>query len=135
MGQPTQVTGTAAESAAAAATNGFLGWSPDSNRAVYTVGSGSTNKKGAARFLTPRPASSSSTARSSGGLMATKKSDSGEAEVQANVDAENEQGFRGARVDPTPLENYTLEGVTSGAPTPETDEKAAEAARQASRGL
>jgi hypothetical protein len=67
--------------------------------------------------------------------MATKKSDSGEAEVQANVDAENEQGFRGARVDPTPLENYTLEGVTSGAPTPETDEKAAEAARQASRGL
>jgi hypothetical protein len=48
MGQPTQVTGTAAESAAAAATNGFLGWSPDSNRAVYTVGSGSTNKKGAA---------------------------------------------------------------------------------------
>ena len=62
--------------------------------------------------------------------MANQKKDSGEAEVQAKVDAENEQGFRGTRVDPTPLENYTLSGVTSGAPTPETDEKAAAAARQ-----
>lgn len=67
--------------------------------------------------------------------MASKKETSGEDEVQAKVDAENEQGFRGTRVDPTPLENYTLKGVTSGAPTPETDEKAAEAARKASRGL
>jgi hypothetical protein len=66
--------------------------------------------------------------------MATKKDDSGEAEVQAKVDAENEQGFRGTRVDPTPLENYTLAGVTSGKPTPETDEKAAEAARSATSG-
>jgi hypothetical protein len=66
--------------------------------------------------------------------MATKKDDSGEAEVQAKVDAENEQGFRGTRVDPTPLENYTLAGVTSGKPTPETDEKAAEAARLATSG-
>ena len=65
--------------------------------------------------------------------MASKKSDSGEAEVQTKVDAENEQGFRGVRVDPTPLENYTLDGVTSGKPTPETDEKAAEKAREASR--
>jgi hypothetical protein len=64
-----------------------------------------------------------------------KKEDSGEAEVQQNVDEENEQGFRGARVDPTPLENYTLQGVTSGKPTPETDEDAAEAARKASSGL
>jgi hypothetical protein len=48
--------------------------------------------------------------------MATKKSDSGEAEVQANVDAENEQGFRGARVDPTPLENYTARGVAGSSP-------------------
>lgn len=48
MGQPTQVTGTTAESAAAAATNGFIGWSPESNRSVYTVGSGSTSKKGSA---------------------------------------------------------------------------------------
>ena len=64
--------------------------------------------------------------------MATKN-DGGAAEVQAKVDKENEQGFRGVRVDPTPLENYTLEGVTSGKPTPETDEKAAKAARDANR--
>lgn len=64
-------------------------------------------------------------------MAAKKTDDSGAAEVQAKVDAENEQGFRGTRVDPTPLENYTVSGVTSGAPTPETDEKAAEKARQA----
>jgi hypothetical protein len=62
-----------------------------------------------------------------------KKDDSGASEVQAKVDAENEQGFRGTRVDPTPLENYTLEGVTSGKPTPETDEKAADKARESIR--
>lgn len=67
--------------------------------------------------------------------MVTKKDDSGAAEVQAKVDAENEQGFRGTRVDPTPLENYTLDGVTSGEPTPETDGKAAQAARDAARGV
>ena len=67
--------------------------------------------------------------------MATKKDDSGAAEVQAKVDAENEQGFRGVRVDPTPLENYTLQGVVSGKPTPETDEKAAAKARDAASGL
>jgi hypothetical protein len=64
-----------------------------------------------------------------------KKDDSGAADVQEKVDAENEQGFRGTRVDPTPLENYTLQGVTSGKPTPETDEKAAAKAREASSGL
>ncbi len=47
--------------------------------------------------------------------------DSGEAEVQANVDAENEQGFSGTRVDKTPLENYTLAGADK--PTPETEKK------------
>jgi hypothetical protein len=65
--------------------------------------------------------------------MATKKDDSGASEVQAKVDAENEQGFRGTRVDPTPLENYTLQGVASGKPTPETDEKAADKARESIR--
>lgn len=63
--------------------------------------------------------------------MATKK-DAGEAEVQQNVDAENDKGFRGAKVDPTPNENYTVAGVTSGKPTPETDAKAAADAREAS---
>jgi hypothetical protein len=57
--------------------------------------------------------------------MAVKKAkDSGEAEVQANVDAENEQGFRGVRVDETPLENYTLAGNDK--PTPETEPPAPE---------
>ena len=67
--------------------------------------------------------------------MVDKKNDSGEAEVQKNVDEETEQGFSGVRVDPTPLENYTLQGVTSGKPTPETDADAAEAARKANSGL
>ncbi len=37
------------------------------------------------------------------------------------VAEEQKQGFRGTEVDPTPNENYTVAGVTSGAPTPETD--------------
>jgi hypothetical protein len=41
MGAPTQATGVASESAAAAATNGFLGWSPDPDRTPYTVRNGS----------------------------------------------------------------------------------------------
>jgi hypothetical protein len=51
-------------------------------------------------------------------------------EVQATVDAENEQGFIGQQVDPTDRANYTVGGVTSEAPTPETDEGAAEEARK-----
>jgi hypothetical protein len=50
---------------------------------------------------------------------------------QEVIDQENAQGFRGVEVDPTPNENYTLQGVTSGKPTPETDSDAAEAARKA----
>lgn len=62
--------------------------------------------------------------------MADKKSDDlGADQVQEAVDEENEQGFRGTEVDPTPNENYTVAGVTSGKPTPETDEKAADKAR------
>lgn len=55
--------------------------------------------------------------------MATKKTP--EDQVQAAVDEETERGYNGIEVDPTPNENYTLKGVTSGKPTPETDEKAA----------
>lgn len=62
--------------------------------------------------------------------MAAKES--AEEQVQAAVDRETEQGFRGVEVDPTPNENYTAAGVTSGKPTPETDEKAAAKAREAS---
>lgn len=55
------------------------------------------------------------------------------AEVQANMDEINDQGYHGYRVDPTPLENYTVAGVTSGAPTPETDADAAAKAAEATQ--
>lgn len=41
--------------------------------------------------------------------------------VQKAVDKEQEQGFRGTKVDPTPNSAYTVAGVTAGEPTPETD--------------
>jgi len=47
--------------------------------------------------------------------------DAGAAEVQASMDAEQEKGYRGTAVDPTPNENYTVAGVIAGKPTPETD--------------
>lgn len=61
-----------------------------------------------------------------------EKADSRNADqVADNLAKETEQGFRGVEVDPTPNENYTVAGVTSGAPTPETDDAAAEEARKA----
>lgn len=55
--------------------------------------------------------------------------DATQKEVQSAFDAATEKGHFGERVDPTPLENYTVSGVTKGKPTPETDAKAsAEAA-------
>lgn len=57
--------------------------------------------------------------------------EAGAEQVQQRVDEEQDQGFVGTEVDPTPNENYTLAGVTSGKPTPETDERAAEEARKA----
>ncbi len=55
--------------------------------------------------------------------MAEKKTatDAGQAEVQANVDEAEEKGYYGTTPDDTPFENYTLQGVTSGKPTPETE--------------
>lgn len=53
--------------------------------------------------------------------------------AQAVADEETAQGFRGVKVDPTPNEAYTVSGVTTGQPTPETDLDAAEAARQGQR--
>lgn len=50
--------------------------------------------------------------------------DVGEAQVQARIDKETEAGLRGIEVDPTPNENYTVQGVVKGAPTPETDDDA-----------
>lgn len=65
-------------------------------------------------------------------MAETKKSakaDAGREQVQSRMDEYTEQGFRGVKVDPTPNENYTVSGVTSGAPTPETDEAAEAEAR------
>lgn len=61
-----------------------------------------------------------------------KTEDAGQDEVQETVDAEEAQGFRGTKVDPTPNENYSVAGVLAGKPTPETDEKAKAKADKAS---
>lgn len=50
--------------------------------------------------------------------------------IEDRVNQEQEQGFRGTEVDSTPNENYTVAGVTSGAPTPETDVESAKAVRK-----
>lgn len=52
---------------------------------------------------------------------ADRKGDAGEAEVQARFDEANEKGYFGETPDETPNEHYTLQGVTSGKPTPETE--------------
>ena len=57
-------------------------------------------------------------------------SDSSLAEVQKQVDKEQEQGFRGIETDPTPNENYTVAGVVAGLPTPETDKAHARTVRE-----
>jgi hypothetical protein len=64
--------------------------------------------------------------------MARKKTtdDLGAGEVQEAFDEAEAKGYVGKKVDPTPNENYTVAGVTSGAPTPETDADANEAARK-----
>lgn len=57
------------------------------------------------------------------------------AQVQADVDKETDQGFRGIKTDPTPNENYTVQGVLAGKPTPETDPDHAEAVRRKVLGI
>ncbi len=52
---------------------------------------------------------------------AAVKSGGGADQVQAAVDDEQEQGYRGNTPDPTPNEHYTVAGVLAGKPTPETD--------------
>ncbi len=58
-----------------------------------------------------------------GGLK--KGGELGGKEVQAKMDKEQEQGFRGFVPDSTPNQNYTVKGVTAGAPTPENNPQAA----------
>jgi hypothetical protein len=56
MATPTQTAGTAAESAAAAATAGFLGWTPETNRVAYKAGSSTKGPhENAAIAGTPQP--------------------------------------------------------------------------------
>ena len=47
--------------------------------------------------------------------------DAGQAEVQAKFDEAAKKGYFGHAPDDTPNENYTLKGVTSGKPTPESE--------------
>lgn len=56
--------------------------------------------------------------------------DAGQKEVQENMDEINEKGYLGEVPDPTPNENYTVEGVTQGKPTPETDSELANEVRR-----
>lgn len=50
-----------------------------------------------------------------------KPADAGEADVQSKKDAEDETGYVGHKIDPTPDEHYTVAGVLAGKPTPEND--------------
>jgi hypothetical protein len=59
--------------------------------------------------------------------------DQGQAEVQARMDEAHAKGYEGYAPDPTPNSAYTVAGVTAGAPTPETDEKAAAKADEAAK--
>jgi hypothetical protein len=58
--------------------------------------------------------------------MADKKdAEQANERVENVLDAEQARGYRGLKADPTPNEHYTVAGVTSGKPTPETDADAA----------
>lgn len=92
-------------------------------------------KKSTATRSTSRartPASKTTRTRATA-RAARSEGDLGQAEVQRTKDQEDAQGFVGTEVDPTPNENYTVDGVTSGKPTPETDEKLRAKAREAAR--
>lgn len=62
------------------------------------------------------------------GQPAQTVGDGGQAEMQARYDEAQQKGYFGETPDPTPNEAYTVQGVTSGAPTPETDADARAAA-------
>lgn len=57
--------------------------------------------------------------------------EAGNESVRETVDDELDQGFRGTEADTTPNENYTVAGVTSGAPVPEAAPDPAVARREA----
>ena len=53
--------------------------------------------------------------------------------INEKLEQEQAQGYRGTVPDPTPNENYTVSGVTSGKPTPETDREAHDALQSETR--
>lgn len=53
--------------------------------------------------------------------------DAGQKELQEKFDEAQEKGYFGVTPDPTPNENYTLQGQGAGKPTPETDDDLANA--------
>lgn len=59
------------------------------------------------------------------------KADTSTKQAQTQADEDQARGFRGVEVDPIDNEAYTVAGVTSGMPTPETDDDAHEKARKA----
>ena len=61
------------------------------------------------------------TAKKTTDAPVSAEGDLGAAEIQAKFDEANEKGYFGHTPDETPNENYTLAGVTSGKPTPETE--------------
>ena len=72
----------------------------------------------------------SDTTKDSTGRQSDTAKNSPLMEIEEKVQKESAQGFRGIEVDPTPNENYTVAGVTSGAPTPETDVESAKEVRE-----
>lgn len=65
-----------------------------------------------------------------------KKNDTVEAAGKpvADLEAAAAKGYIGVVADPTPNENYTVAGVTSGAPTPETNRGSKDERRQIALG-
>lgn len=59
--------------------------------------------------------------------------DAGQAQVQEKMDEDTDKGYHGEVPDKTPNSAYTVAGVTSGAPTPETDPQAAADAEKAGK--
>lgn len=63
------------------------------------------------------------------------KADTATEQVQKRMDEDLARGFRGVEVDPTDNEAYSIQGVTSGAATPETDDDHAATVREHLRGV
>ncbi len=78
-----------------------------------------------------KSSSTNTTTRSETGSKTAKASTVEGTQIREAGEQEYEQGYRGALVDPTPSENYTVAGVIAGKPTPETDVAHATAVRNA----